>query len=156
MTKIVRVVIILYLSAGFSFSAWAKKPTYVGYQKCRGCHRGARRAHVANKWEASKHAQAFEILAEKDRKNPICLQCHTTGYGEMEAGKFLEGVQCEACHGPGSEYKSGKIMNARRYKVQREDQHKLAMEAGLIVPTVATCRRCHRKEPRDFKRLIKD
>ncbi len=156
MKKSLRFYLLFLLVSGYAFSLAAKTPTYVGYKKCRGCHRGERRGHVANKWEDSKHARAFEALDEKDRKNPVCLQCHTTGYGRIGNGGYLEGVQCEAGHGPGSEYKHGRIMNARRYKVNRAEQHKKAVGAGLWTPSVKTCRRCHRKNALDFKKNLSD
>jgi hypothetical protein len=62
------------------------------------------------------------------------LGCHATG-----ASAELPGVQCEACHGPGSEYKSMKVMKDREASIA----------AGLIVPDEATCRGCHEKAPHE-------
>jgi len=47
------------------------------------------------------------------------FKMHTTGYGsapEMFDAKFKaeDGVQCESCHGAGSEYKNMKVMKSRR------------------------------------------
>ena len=67
------------------------------------------------------------------------------------ADTVFEGVQCEACHGPGSLYKSAKIMSKKKYKTDREAQHKLALEAGLIIPTEETCVGCHNKKSPFFK-----
>ncbi|MHB8766989.1 MAG: multiheme c-type cytochrome, partial [Deferrisomatales bacterium] len=46
-----------------------------------------------------------------------CLECHVTGFGEWggwggAGGIDLAGVQCEACHGPGSLHPAAKISRA--------------------------------------------
>lgn len=103
---------------------------------------------VYEKWEASGHARAFDVLSEGERKNPFCLKCHTTGYNEPSSSGIgfddLLGVQCEACHGPGSLYKKMEVMNRREKSI----------EAGLIVPTEETCKRCHNKESPHYKPFI--
>ncbi|MCP4714106.1 MAG: hypothetical protein GY868_03230, partial [Deltaproteobacteria bacterium] len=56
------------------------------------------------------HAAAINSLKRKGREDdPACIACHVTGYGQTggyslqdpAASGHLEGVQCEACHGPG-------------------------------------------------------
>jgi len=42
-------------------------------------------------------------------------------------------VQCEACHGPGSEYKAISVMKNRT----------AALEKGLVLPTKELCLGCH-------------
>jgi hypothetical protein len=42
-------------------------------------------------------------------KNGDCLKCHSTGYGKdlkyfETSFNMSEGIQCEECHNPGSEY----------------------------------------------------
>jgi hypothetical protein len=60
-------------------------------------------------WHVEKHFDAFESLG-KMRDNPYCIKCHTTGYNakggylDEKATPQMKGVQCEACHGPGSEH----------------------------------------------------
>ena len=81
-------------------------------------------------WEDGVHAKAFETLmsdkakqvaAEKGlsgapHESAECLQCHATAQGlsaSQVAAKPLDvkdGVQCESCHGPGSDYKKKKTM----------------------------------------------
>ncbi|MCB1125309.1 MAG: cytochrome C554, partial [Verrucomicrobiae bacterium] len=47
--------------------------------------------------------------------SPQCLECHTTGHGQpgtdfLESFDPRDGVQCEACHGPGSDYSPEQTM----------------------------------------------
>ncbi|MDF1613891.1 multiheme c-type cytochrome [Desulfurivibrio dismutans] len=75
-------------------------------------------------WQASNHAAAYENLASSDHDDAVCLNCHTTGFlvtdrnavsydpgwgfadffyhDTKDAGDapHLQGVSCEACHGP--------------------------------------------------------
>jgi len=100
----------------------ADSPSYRGAVICSGCHAedGAPGGNQFESWSQSAHAHAIESLAAigQDR-NPNCVGCHTVGsYGvnadiSLNNGGFdevsvarLEGVQCENCHGPGSEHPS--------------------------------------------------
>lgn len=127
-------------------------PKYVGALACSSCHGERSSNPVYGKWRFSKHAQAYAILdTERAREisrqmrvsgNPQqserCLECHTTGAGEP-AGRFMEsfdvvqGVQCESCHGAGSEYLDEAIML---------DPVAVA-EAGLRDVDRETCVTCH-------------
>ena len=112
--------------------------TYVGAKKCKMCHKGAKKGEVWEKWEKGPHAKALETLKAKgEDKNPKCLECHVT---DVKAAAE-EGVGCEACHGPGSAYKSMSVM---------KDKAK-AMENGLIEPTEAVCKKCHNEKSPTFK-----
>ncbi len=78
------------------------------------------------------------------------------GYG-LDKSMFAEtyvmedGIQCESCLGPGLEYKTVKIMSSSKYKSQRDVQHKLALEAGLVIPDEKICTKCHNKRSPAFK-----
>jgi hypothetical protein len=75
-----------------------------------------------------------------------------TGNGKPSAaGAVLEGVQCESCHGPGNLYRSVSIMSKKAYEADHEGMHKKALEAGLVIPTEATCRGCHNEKSPNFK-----
>jgi len=107
-------------------------------------------------WLDSKHAKAFETLASDQAKewaskkgiadpqaDERCVKCHLTAYGvpaERLAKTFStvanDGVQCEACHGAGYDYKKKKIMA----------DHEEAEEKGLIIPTEEDCLTCHNDE----------
>lgn len=122
----------------------AAKPEYVGEKKCKMCHKDE---HAS--WLTTKHATAYDVLKAEDKKKDSCVVCHVTGFGVADT--LFEGVQCEACHGPGSLYKSMKIMSKDKYKTDREAQHKLAVEAGLLIPDEKTCTGCHNKKSPTFK-----
>ena len=117
--------------------ALAAEPVYMGAKFCRTCHSSADndRYHL---WLQSAHAGAFDALKGAEKTDPECLSCHTTGYSqgisEKSTEKDLRGVQCEACHGPGSEYKSMKVMK----------DAVLARANGLKDVTRETCLKCHR------------
>ncbi|MCW8917344.1 MAG: cytochrome c family protein [Gammaproteobacteria bacterium] len=74
--------------------------------KCRLCHRDF---FVGRKQDVHDHAFA-KVLQAGHSETEQCLGCHTTGYGVP--GGFtspiftpqLANVQCEGCHGPGSEH----------------------------------------------------
>lgn len=121
---------------------------YVGNSKCKMCHKGEKKGMIWERWLETKHAKALESLntEEEEDQDPGCLQCHTTGGGEPtgynpdEPNEDLASVGCEACHGPGSDYKKLSIMKDRE----------LAVAAGLIIPNEETCTRCHSKESPTF------
>ncbi|MBI5014254.1 MAG: cytochrome c family protein [Deltaproteobacteria bacterium] len=113
---------------------------YMGVKWCTGCHSRESsnpKLRVFHSWEGSAHAKAWEVLPEEDRANPACLKCHTTGYGmpwrSETTAEDLRGVQCEACHGPGSHYYTWNVMKSRP----------LALSRGLWLPTREVCAKCH-------------
>ena len=129
-----------------------KHPVYVGAEACAECHRGAGMGHQHCKWLLSGHARAYASLAkpeakriarlsgvpEHPRESPICLGCHATGanaeeWERDETFHIEDGVQCETCHGPGSEYMDLDTMV----------DPKMARAAGLIMPAKDDCMKCH-------------
>ena len=128
-------------------SGLAASPEYVGAAKCKMCHKAEYEA-----WKGSPHAGAYETLEAADREKEECVTCHVTGHGQPAAASaVLEGVQCEACHGPGSLYKSPKIMSKSKYKEDPDGMHQMSLDAGLLVPNEKTCRGCHNEKSADFK-----
>ncbi len=85
------------------------KEMFVGERTCKGCHE--------QEWSAfteSGHRKAFQTLRTRGQNfEPECLSCHTTGYqykeGYADESPYnrLVNVQCEACHGYGSEHNRG-------------------------------------------------
>lgn len=124
---------------------------YVGVDKCKTCHKKVNIGDQYGKWLESKHAKAYKTLGTEQAKkwaadagvaNPqtdgACLECHVTAYkapAELVSGKLdhADGVQCEACHGAGKDYRKKKIMMDRD----------LAIANGLVIPDEKTCVSCH-------------
>jgi len=85
---------------------------YLGIEVCRRCH-----GDLMPRFIASRHFRAFETLRRNGADEQTeCLSCHTTGYGrpggfdpekEKEGAPYLLGIQCEACHGPGTAHARG-------------------------------------------------
>ncbi|MBI5280557.1 MAG: beta-propeller fold lactonase family protein [Candidatus Solibacter usitatus] len=129
-----------------------KKPVYIGVRACGACHDGPQMGYQYSKWLLSRHAQGYAALAKPESreiakrsglrgeplKEPVCLGCHSTAstaeeWEKDEAFRAEDGLQCEACHGPGSEYATDAVMRNR-------DE---AMKAGLCLPGTDTCLGCH-------------
>ena len=162
----VSVMSVAILSFAFlGFAGDKPKYQYVGVKKCKICHNSPKKGAQFKKWQASPHAKAYEVLASPEakaiakkkgiadpQKAPECLKCHVTGYGKdksMFAASFdmKEGVGCEACHGPGSKYKSMKVMkDTYAGKVKPET-------VGLVMPTEKTCKTCHNPESPTYKKF---
>jgi YVTN family beta-propeller protein len=149
--------LILIITFLFSFQLLAqevgqKHPVYVGVKVCASCHQGEGMGHQFSKWLSSRHARAYAVLSKPEAKkiaelsgipqepqeSAMCLGCHATGARAEEWEKdetfFAEdGVQCEKCHGPGSEYMNAAVMSNRQ----------AAEKAGLMMPTTDDCMACH-------------
>lgn len=131
------------------------KPAYdfVGAKKCAGfCHKAQ-----FTSWQETTHAKAFDVLSDEEKAKPECADaCHS--FGKLADGTVLEGVTCEACHGPGSAYKSPKVMSKSKWPKDPEGYKKTAIEAGLVYPTAENCIGCHKEEgnpnfkPFDFEK----
>jgi len=109
--------------------ALAGDAEYIGAGKCKMCHKVSYAS-----WVETPHAKAFDVLKPEEQGKEECLKCHATGNSAD-----LPGVQCESCHGAGSEYKSMKIM---------KDQE-AAIAAGLVLPDEALCKSCHEGAPHE-------
>lgn len=147
--------------------------TYVGAGVCRKCHGESAIGNQYAIWVSSPHAKAFyTLLTEKgmaiakregvaDPANSRdCLKCHATGRGQFEEIKS-EGVGCEACHGPGSEYH--RASNHVDFNC-RENGYKKAILLGMY-PILGTeslkrrerlCYTCHSNNRPCFPQDLKD
>ncbi|MEZ4386736.1 MAG: cytochrome c family protein [Candidatus Krumholzibacteriia bacterium] len=152
-------------------AAFAEDFQYIGSGKCFMCHKKDATGNQMQKWLDSAHSKAYATLATDEAKavatakglgdpqqEGACLKCHVTGYGKpAEAfdaaykaadktdSHLTDGVGCEACHGPGSAYKSNAVMKA--ITAGETD----GATVGLITPDEALCRTCHNEESPTFK-----
>ncbi len=129
-----------------------QKPVYIGARACAKCHSGKSMGHQFSRWLISKHAGSWASLAKPESKiiaqesgilqDPqeaaICLGCHapaalTEAWERDPAFQIQDGIQCEDCHGPGSDYATKKIMQDR----------KQAMMHGLKMADDDFCMSCH-------------
>lgn len=141
-------ILALLVLAAFAFTALlvtaqeakeAPKHEYVGAEKCKMCHKDQ-----FTSWSETGHAKAYTKLSDEEKKNPDCVKCHVSG--SLADGTLLEGIQCEGCHGPGSDYKSAKIMSKTKWAADPAAYKQMAIDAGLKYPTEEDCRQCHKKE----------
>lgn len=138
------------------------KHSFVGVQVCATCHKTEKQGMQLDVWQKSKHSQAFKTL-QTEKANAIakekgfttpaaetdaCLKCHVSGYNveaAMHGEKFKmeDGVQCETCHGAGSDYKALKIMKS----------HEESVANGMtdIKDMETFCKSCHNPESPTFK-----
>jgi hypothetical protein len=98
---------------------------FVGREVCARCHRAE-----TEQWKTTAHARAWKTLVDNKRDaDPACISCHVVGY--KKPGGFqnfnvtpaMVDVQCENCHGMGT-------------------QHEAYPDPPRRI-TEATCRQCH-------------
>ena len=135
----------------FPKSSVLRPLAYTGTARCNGCHSTEASGNQAGIWAASAHASAYITLLSdraqqytdehnkpKPTANPSCLRCHTTAYDALPERKSSgyrveEGVSCEQCHGPGSDYSTETAMNDKR----------IFLKLGGIAGTEHDCMQCH-------------
>ncbi len=140
---------------------------YTGVMACAKCHSGSRFNHQFSQWRRSSHARAYAVLATPraaelakeagipgdPQESAKCLACHVAAHGtapglRMSGFDARDGVQCEACHGPGSDYSAEAVMLDRT----------AARAKGLLDPGESTCRKCHDNahgKPFDYEKAVK-
>lgn len=101
---------------------------YLGDELCIRCH-----AKQGEQWKTTSHARAWQTLVTAKREtDAACVSCHSTGY--QKPGGFtsaaatpkLGNVQCESCHGMGTEHETN--------------------QSKTQAITAQTCLQCHTKE----------
>jgi len=138
-----------------------KEHKYVGTKMCGMCHKTEKQGQQVDIWKKSKHAEAYQTLLTdkanafaKERgltkpavESPECLQCHVITSPNVDKGLDMkDGVQCETCHGPGSEYKSITIMKDKAKSIAAgltEFKDDAAIEKA--------CRKCHNEKSPSYK-----
>lgn len=154
-------VVALIFLFGNSYSQDKKANSFIGVDACGTCHKTEKQGKQLDIWKNSKHSQAFKTLQtekadkiakEKGFETPAakteaCLKCHASGYNVEKAllgekFKVEDGVQCETCHGAGSNYKSLKVMKSKEESIKN----------GLIVHEKLEdfCVSCHNSESPTF------
>ena len=91
--------------------------SYTGASSCAECHKDQ-----AAFWTQTKHARAYQTLVTVEKQFSLdCVRCHVTGWQQPggvcridrtgSGGPGIDGrgvgrrdVQCENCHGPGSDH----------------------------------------------------
>ncbi len=151
-------VLALFLFGVASVNAQHK---FVGAKKCGMCHKSKKIGAQYKIWAKSDHAKAFKTLQTKEAdeiakkagyktkaaETPQCLKCHVTAYGvdkSLLKKKFdpTKGVQCESCHGAGSDYAKNSVMKDRNKSVAKG----LKLYDGDKEKIKAMCVTCHNPE----------
>jgi|YelNatPaOPRAMG01_1025707.scaffolds.fasta_scaffold00030_56 hypothetical protein len=160
---VVGAMVVLGLVSALSYSQ-QKTFQYVGVTKCKMCHQLKPRGEQFQKWQNSAHAKAYEVLATEQakavankagvqgdpQKAAQCLKCHVTAYDAPASAKSAtykmeEGVTCEACHGPGSEYWKMNVMkDLHDGKIQ-------PASVGMTVPNEQLCKTCHNEKSPTYR-----
>ncbi len=152
MKRAVFIVIVLIFSIVF-LSLSGQNFTYVGASKCQICHKTEKQGMQFSIWQKTKHSSSYANLSSEKAlalvkeigleippaESEKCLKCHSPLFDKAAEIK-QEGVTCEVCHGPGSEYKKLNIMKNREEAVKN----------GLLVyesqeAIKAHCLTCHEK-----------
>ncbi len=141
----------------------AEEHAYVGASACKMCHKSAKKGEQYKKWLNSPHAKAYDTLKSVQSRQLMltlgleglptehdkCLKCHVTAHGVkpalLEKGYSIEeGVSCESCHGPASDWK----------KPHMRDRE-AAVKAGLRDPgNPEMCKTCHNPESPTYKEFV--
>ena len=132
------------------FNSAPVKADYVGVQSCQSCHSSLASGSIFPVWESGPHRSALQILDTDSAQAYLqsenisidnCLQCHSTlgrkGQDEFEKLLHQQGIGCERCHGPGSQYIQSTIMK------DEEMMERFGGSSGDL----ADCYSCHTKDP---------
>ena len=135
--------LILVVSSAFLLSLLAapkmeQDSSFAGAKQCKKCHIDRHKS-----WSKDLHSKAFDNISGKYQQDPVCLECHTTGFGEggftsIEDTPNLTAVQCEQCHGSGEMH----IPIMSKLKKDKVDKDKYPEDKKINKrPTI--CIKCH-------------
>jgi hypothetical protein len=122
------------------------RPFYVGMDKCVSCHKPA-----AAFWHKTVHAGAWKTLVDVGKQADYkCVGCHVTGYGEIGGTSLghtqrLENIQCETCHGAGSDHVAAKGL---------EDPPAIQRQAPS--PVCTNCHNEHHSDTFNYNAYLRD
>jgi hypothetical protein len=128
----------------------------IGVAACSKCH-----GRSAGWWRSDRHANAANVIFQSTRRasqiaqhyglaaaemrsaDRLCMDCHA-GRG---AASLQDGVACEACHGPGMDYKEPHQHGEKSLALERPG-YKKALTLGMVdlrraAPMARACARCH-------------
>ncbi len=128
----------------------AENGKFVGSEVCANCHASAYRV-----WQNSKHATAWESLAETAvparTHDPECVACHVVGWhsseflpyengfrDEKETPKLLQ-VGCEACHGPGEKHAAAQMSGDKTLQEKLHEAMRLPRADNVANRQCITC-----------------
>ena len=144
----------------FAAAVMSQNFTYVGAQKCMPCHNSEAKGKQYPIWQGSNHSKSFaalssaqaaaaaQALSVKDpATDPKCLKCHAPLF-EKAPDLKAEGVACEVCHGPGSEYKKLSVMQDKEAAIK--NGLKLYGNAEAIKALCLTCHESAHGKSFDF------
>lgn len=160
--------LILAICFLFAYSIYGQDTVfkYIGAANCATCHKTEKQGEQERIWKESMHSKAYETLKSDQAKEIAeklglekapneadeCLSCHVAGHG-LDAAMFdkkfkmEDGVQCESCHGPGSEYKSIKVMKSREESIKNGLAPILAADGTAE----ESCKTCHNENSPTYK-----
>ena len=91
-------------------------------------------------------SEVIEVAATKegltrigDTKCKVCHKIQHASWADSSHAGLDPVLDCESCHGPGSEYKKMSIMKNRE----------LALAAGMVLPDAGFCQNCHTEDWED-------
>ena len=134
---------------------------YEGRKKCSSCHKSQ-----GESWDTTAHAKAMESLKPKVKsaaktkakldpnkdytQDKDCVGCHVDGFNReggytiAEPSKFLTGVGCESCHGPGSKYRGMHRKAGADFEKSKKTAPRQGLaDAGQDFAFEESCNACH-------------
>jgi len=159
---------------------------FLGIDNCEGCHTAPGRTTHQDLcrlneapifFDEDKHSLAWENLSPK--RNPLaasmqkalepvgfkditsdrrCLSCHATWHKDAETKPdfYQYGVQCEACHGPGSDWEVPHKDVEWRLKTPEEKAELGMIDVRDPVTRAKQCFSCHVGDPSEGKVVTHD
>ena len=139
----------------------AEEPLFDGRKKCSNCHKSQYES-----WKETGHAKALESLKPSNKseakvkagldpdrdysEDKKCVGCHVTGFGKdggydlEDPSKYLTGVTCESCHGPGSDYRLIHRKAGEKFERKKETTPRsVLVDAGEEFKFAERCNACH-------------